>query len=514
VKIIKQFTIFIILNTLLLFGQTQFSGNANFSYANRISNGSILRLPYRMLELKYIHESDNVILHSEFAIEWNRKKDTQFLTDNNPQDFILDLRELYLTWYIPMGEINLGKQIHSWGFVDENSPLDNLNALDYYYLFDGGASRKLGSYSFSSNLYWDDISLNFVYSPFHNASRLPIVDGKADEEFPFGFPMIPTESGILKNNSLPEMGWKLEFPLLSTNIAITKFYGYDRIFNFSGINVFTNEWQSFHYTDFVFGYRKTEVTGLSGQYFIGDLSLRADLGIFNTKDINHEVIRESPHLPDTYNQIAFFDSIPQTYPMEEKVKYTQINIQAEYELPFEISLLTQYFNYKINDYFSNGLPIDQDIDIPNFEIDIDELNPENLFVPGMGSPLAVLTKESILLSLSKQFLDNQLKVNIGSLLDLTKKPNGVYDENEEFFDLNDNDIWDIDEEFTDQPNDEFQVYGKLLNLGLEYEITSQLEIKLLLTKIIGSDYYPDNSKYQFNIMEEFSNFRIDLKYSY
>jgi hypothetical protein len=513
-KLIKQFLIFIFIITPLLFGQAQFIGNANFSYANKLINGSILRLPYRMLELKYIHESDNVILHSEFAIEWNRKKDTRFLSDNNPQDFIMDLRELYLTWYIPMGEVNIGKQIHSWGFVDENSPLDNLNALDYYYLFESGASRKIGSYSLSSQLYWNDISLNFVYSPFHNASRLPIVNGKTDDEFPFGFPMIPKENEILIKNSQPEFGWKLEFPFMNSNIAITQFYGYDRIFNFSGINVFTNDWQSFHYTDLVFGYRKTGVTGLSGQYFIGDLSLRADLGIFNTSDINHDVIRESPYIPTTYNQIAYFDSIPQTYPMEEKVKYTQFNIQAEYELPFEISLLTQYFNYIINNYTSNGLPIDQDIDIPNFEIDIEQLKPENLFVPGMGSPLAVLTNESILFNLSKELFENQLKLNIGSLLDLTNKPNGIFNENENYIDLNENGNWDEDEEFTDQPNDKFQIYGKLINFGIEYDITSNLNINILLMKIIGSDYYPDKSNYPFNMMEDISNLRLDIKYSF
>ena len=192
--------------------------------------------------------------------------------------------------------------------------------------------------------------------------------------------------------------------------------------------------------------------------------------------------------------------------MEESVKYTQFNLQAEYELPFEISLLTQYFNYKINNYISNGLPIDQNIDIPNFEIDIEQLKPENLFIPGMGSPLAVLTKESIILNLSKQFFDNQMKINMGTLLDLTNKPNSVFDNNEDFIDLNENGIWDEDEEFTDQQNDEFQIYGKLINLGLEYEVTSNLNINLLLTHILGSDYFPDKSNYQFNLMEEFSNF--------
>ena len=273
-KNLKSSILLIILG--FIFSQSQFSGNANFSYANRINDGSILRLPYRMLEFKYKNESSDFSLNSEFAFEWNRKLGTDFLEDNNPQDFILDLRELFLTWYIPMGEIKIGKQIHSWGFVDENSPLDNLNALDYYYLFDGGASRKLGSYSFASNLYWDNFSFNFVYSTFHNASRLPIVNGIADEEFPFDFPLIPMKNEILFDNSTSEIGLAISYAFSNGDIMFSKFSAHDRVFNFSGINVFTNDFHSFHDTDLVFGYRKTEVSALSGQYLIGNLNIRMD----------------------------------------------------------------------------------------------------------------------------------------------------------------------------------------------------------------------------------------------
>ena len=45
--------------------------------------------------------------------------------------------------YVGNGEIRVGKQIHSWGSVDEkNSPLDNLNAYDYYLLL-GGSEKNL-----------------------------------------------------------------------------------------------------------------------------------------------------------------------------------------------------------------------------------------------------------------------------------------------------------------------------------------------------------------------------------
>ena len=100
-----KFTFFILFNILI--SQSQFSGNANFSFANRLNDGSILKLPYRLFELKYTNGMNDFSLNAEFAFEWSRKMDTDFLTDNNPQDFILDLRELYLTWYISIGEIKL-----------------------------------------------------------------------------------------------------------------------------------------------------------------------------------------------------------------------------------------------------------------------------------------------------------------------------------------------------------------------------------------------------------------------
>ena len=41
-----------------------------------------------------------------------------------------------MIWFLDFGEIRIGKQIQSWGFVDENSPLDNSCAYDYNFLFE------------------------------------------------------------------------------------------------------------------------------------------------------------------------------------------------------------------------------------------------------------------------------------------------------------------------------------------------------------------------------------------
>ena len=55
---------------------------------------------------------------------------------NSPSESTLDIREAYFAYYPNWGEIKIGKQIHAWGAADGNNPTDNINAYDYYYLFD------------------------------------------------------------------------------------------------------------------------------------------------------------------------------------------------------------------------------------------------------------------------------------------------------------------------------------------------------------------------------------------
>jgi hypothetical protein len=516
----------------ILISQSQFSGNANFSYANRLNDGSLLKLPYRMFELKYANESENFSLNSELAFEWNRKMDTDFLTDNNPQDFILDLRELYLTWYIPMGEIKIGKQIHSWGFVDENSPLDNLNALDYYYLFESGASKKLGSYSVTSNLYWDNFTFGIIFSPFHNTNRLPIVNSKIDSEFPVMIPIIPNINQFIELKNKQEIGINLFYSSNIFDLCISFFEGYDRIFNLSGINIYTVSSEiDLSYTDAdpVFGYRKSKLAGIGYSLFLNKFTIRSDFSYFFTKDVNNNVTDPITYttVDGTISHSSYFTideygnyRVPKPYqamsiPFKEKAEYSQFNLQLEYEISSGFNLLSQFFYYKLYNYSSKDLGLEQEVCLGNICYNPDDFDTEKLFKPGMGSSLAVLSEKAILFQLSKQLLDNQLKLNVGALLDFTNKPNGLYDNGEDFTDIGEmNGVWNENEEFIDEIKNGFEIYGKLLTFGLEYGLSDNVQFKLNISKILGSDYYAPESNYQFNLMEDFSNIRMDLKYSF
>ena len=145
----------IILFFTQIFGNTNtvVKGDISFYYMQRLSNQSLVNIPFRMLNLDVIHQNNNFDVNGKFALEYRNRKDVDFMASSDPVDINTVLRELYITYYLDNGEISLGKKIYTWGSVDENSPIDILNAYDNYYLLIGTTERKLGSYSMAFDYY-------------------------------------------------------------------------------------------------------------------------------------------------------------------------------------------------------------------------------------------------------------------------------------------------------------------------------------------------------------------------
>ena len=120
----------------------QFNGYVNFANISRLSDNSLIDLPYRMGSLDFSQHSNNISLSGNFTLEYQMRKDTYFLGSKDPQDFRWDMRELYGTISNKQFDFRFGKQIHSWGSVDANSPIDNASAFDYYYIFFLVVQRK------------------------------------------------------------------------------------------------------------------------------------------------------------------------------------------------------------------------------------------------------------------------------------------------------------------------------------------------------------------------------------
>ena len=473
----------LILSSLLLLITTTksetintYKGYVDFYYISRLSDQSIINLPYRIFSLNVDHQNGDLMLRSTIALEHRLRNDTYFLSNNSPTDFELDMRELYLQMFTSWGEIRLGKIIHTWGNADENSPVDIASPFDYYYTFDSGINKKLAIFSSAIDMYMENMKLGLIFSPLHNTHRTP----QNDDEFPIKLPVSPSEDQIMKIDGLPyELGAYINRSFSFGDISLNYFTGYDRLFNLSGVNGFGHGPSlSNPYIDVVYGYRKTNMTGLGSTLFFGDLELRGDVAVFNTEDENNNISRISPDNPE------WFDSLHYSYPLNEKAKYFQATVQLEADLPFDIKFVGQFFNYDTLDYSSDSLPLDEDVSIPNLEISVDELDPKNIFTPGYGSSLAIMTKKALILSLEKKFFDDQLILTASS-------------------------IFDIDNTDYDGTSP-----GSILSFEAAYTIIDNLELTVGITNIKGDKDHPLGENYRLYIMEDFSHIRADLKYSF
>ena len=465
------------LNTLI-------SGYVDYTYISRLSDKSLIDIPYRMAALKVKRRSNDMLLNGNFSIEYHVRDDAYFLGSSDPQDFIFDMRELYLTKFYDQFEFRIGKQVHTWGSVDENSPVDNPSSLDYYYLFFGGIERKMATLSLAIDYYIGDLKVNTVFSPIHATNRIPL----GNDDFPIELPVYPQASEIFPIQGLPyEGGIQGTFSTGFGDISASYFSGYDRTFNLTGVNVYGHGSDiSFPNVDVVYGYRKTDVFGLGGVLLNNWFILRGDLGYFSTLDKNKSIER-----PSSFNPV-YYDSLHFTYPLMEEATYFQSTFQLEAELPFGINLIAQYFTHDTLTYSSDSLPVDQEIDIPNLEIDPEEMEPSNFFTPGMGVPLAILTDRAFFLTLNKSIFNEQLKFSLTSMIDASTIKEKKSDSN------------GLEKDHSSS--------GVLLELKMTYSIDQDLDGTIAITKINGDSDHPEGANYPFNRMEDFSHLRFELKY--
>lgn len=467
----------IVLSLANLLGEDRsfsFNGYTKFTHISRLADYSIIDIPYRMASLDIIHQSKNLSINGNFTLEFQLKDDAHFLESKDPQDFRLDMRELYVTYSGVNYEFRVGKQIHSWGNVDENSPVDNVSAMDYYYIFFVGIERKIGTMSAAFDYYIDDLKINAVFSPIHSTNRIPL----GDDDFPITLPIYPTQAQIFPIDALPfEGGVQGTYSFGLGDVSMSYFSGYDRVFNLTGVNVYGHGADlSFPFVDILFGYRKTNVLGVGGVLLNNWFVLRGDLGYFSTSDQNSSIDRQISTNP------VYYDSLHFSYPLLEKADYLQSTIQLETELPFNINFVAQYFTHDTLNYSAGSLPLDQDINIPNLTIDPEDMIPANFFTPGMGVPLALLTNRAAIITVDRWFMNEQLKFSITSMLDLGDYI-GVSG-----------------------------ITGSLTEYKIEYNIAQDLIGLIELTKVMGSDAHPDGENYQFNKMEDFSHMRFEIKY--
>ena len=347
---------------LLILGM--FSGEFHPSAQFRLSDGEILDLPFRVSKINFTYQYENWEYRANSCIEYRWKT----------KEYRLDLREAYISWFPLFGEVKFGKQIHAWGATDGNNPTDNMNAYDYYFMFVPGTDRKIGSFSASASLVFENWQIESIIIPKHTPNRMPF--GEKDS-----FLSLPAEPPILEIESPMEFGFRAQTSVFGCDISLSYFNGHDRIF--SMLEKVTDFWANTPPYP-TFGYRKTNMIGADFVSFFGDFTFRGELGYFQT--ING--IEEK-----TMNDV-FVEKL------ETDARYLQYVLQTEWTAPFDILLNLQWIGNKTISVKGDFFDI--------YSREIVPLTSEN-FQSGMGVPFAMFADDVLVFSATGNGLDSRIE---------------------------------------------------------------------------------------------------------
>ncbi|MAV64692.1 MAG: hypothetical protein CMG00_05830 [Candidatus Marinimicrobia bacterium] len=452
--------------TIILLLSITISQTEDFNYhlhlysINKLSDGGVLKIPFRLADIDFIHQKDNVSVNSRVSFEYKPKFSNFYLESNSPEEFYIDLRELYMTWYSDNLEFSVGKQIHVWGSVDQNSPVDNASPYDYYYIFSMGTEQKMGSLSASINYFKGDNTFGLVFTPIHHTNRLPI----GNDDFPIELPVVAPSYSILKLEDEVELSAYYKHSFDRGDISLSYFNGNDRVYNLAGAVWWDIANGAFGKVDTLFTHRKTEIAGLGATVVSDNISVRMDYGYFHTWDNTSEPVSNRQDLVDAGYQQTGINHL-----FKEDAYYDQVTLQLEFEA-FDVNSVLGVFNYHIHSYNSdNDIP---SVDTPGAELEFTDSR--EYFYPGLGAPLAILTDKAFMYQFQK---------DVGKENDLVLNMKGV----------------------NDLEND-----GYLYEVGFIYNLNGDIKIHSYINKVFGDNTQDD--EYRFNQMEDFSHFRLELEY--
>ena len=365
-----------------LTGQLNYSGELSPYVMNRTSDRSQINLPYRLLSLDLGYTLGNWDLKTNSAIEYR----------NQPSESVFDLREIYLAYFPEWGEVKIGKQIHAWGSADGNNPIDNLNPYDYYYLFEPGVGKKLGTWSFSTKIYYRNYQIEGVITPKYEANRYPY----GEKDYPISRPVKPEIEYPVKDQL--ELGFRVQTTLGESDLGFSVFKGNDRAPSLATLKYFPkndNQPDSEEQIIPQLGYRTTTVWGLDFVTFMGNFTIRGEGAIFKT---------QSPLL--RLNQFKIPINL---YELHHEIVYSQYVFQIEYITASGFTIMGQILGNNVSnqqyDWFHT------------LSNELITFGPPD-FQPGMGTPFAMFTEQAIMLSSSGAFMNNQLEINGNVLYNL------------------------------------------------------------------------------------------------
>ena len=460
-----------------------YSGNMLFGTINRTSDASLIKVPFRFINLNTSIELNSLALKSNLSLEVS-------LSEKNMK---IDNRELYLSWYPSFGEIRLGKQINSWGVGSTNSPLDILTPVNYYYFFSRGIEKNIGTMSFAVDGYFSEYKLGLVYLFEHQPHHLPL----DDPEMPITIDSLPENLYIEDIHKPQQLGINFVMPIHDVDFTFSYFTGYDHLMSLFGASLWTDSINKTFgsYVDTVLSYRSSEVFGIGASAFVSDIRINSEIAFYNTTDnINSDsdVIRNYNGL---YQDVCY-DEIVMAYgscnPVQDvyfglgtSANYYEFLFEFEYpDLIWDTTFLGQFLSYKLLD-ISKGLhPNTVTLQLANIDF-----RPEYNFVPTLGSPIFMFT-------MHEDEETKTLYMHESSVFYLNAKRYFM----DYTFEANLRTFWDLNNG------------GNLIEIETKYKLSDEINIGIALNKISGNSNL--NNSYMFNAMEDFSHFRLEATYNY
>lgn len=362
--------------------QFNYSGEINPYVMNRTSNKTQINLPYRIISLDLGYTIGNLDIKTVSALEHR----------NNPSEWEYDIREVYLAYYPSWGEVKVGKQIHAWGAADGNNPTDNINAYDYYYLFNTGAGKKVGAFSFSAKAYYKSFQLEGIFTPKHEVNRFPY----GEKDFPLAIAEKPTIEYPVENDW--EFGFRIQTTVGESDFGFSIFNGNDRAPSLLSANVDFQDNVPPVIKKLNLGYRTTTMWGLDFVTFFGDLTLRIESALFKT---------QTPIL-----RLNVFKSPLDLYEYQQEINYLQSVLQIEYTTLSDMTIVMQLIGNKVfNESYDWFHTYTQElVGLPSMK-----------FSPGMGTPFAMFSDQALLLSSSGVFMDDRLDLDGNIMMNLDEK---------------------------------------------------------------------------------------------
>ncbi len=434
-KIFIKLSIGLSLLPQLIFGQLSVSGEITPNAMFRISDGSLINLPFRLgnISLNYALGDFELVSHTALETRW---QDAEYDAD------MLQFREAYLMWYPSFGEVKLGKMIQAWGAADANNPTDNLSPYDFYYMFMVGTDRKLGNLGLSLKTYLDDWQLEAIYTPEHKANRLPF----NEPDFPISFPFEPDSYEEIESPA--EYGFRVQRAMNIADISVSYLKAHDQLFSLFtlGMPIALATPPSLY-----FGYRNTDVFGIDFVAFPGNWTFRGEGGYFitSTPDFSHDT--SAPGIG------SFLD-----FPVD--AEYFQYVLQLEYEFANQISLMAQFLGTEVT--HAEGYTL------PEGSLGMVTLTQDN-FIPGLGTPFALISNQVLMFSSMATLLDNSLELSGMEMINLDET-------------------------------------GYMTSLGASYALRESVKLEAALAHFIGGDEAGNS----FKQLEDFSNITLGLTYSF